>query len=100
MLIPPLRPQPFGRSGSAPPRGATRADPPPAAPATAPVAGSWLVDAQPTPEETALLEREQAFDLNLRLRAEAERESNALRELYQEQMKRDDEYLRRCIELI
>ena len=92
MLVPPLRAQPpYQRSGSASPREAAGAEPAPSA---------WPADAVPTPDETALLEREQAFDTHVRLRAEAERESNALRNLWLQQMKQDDEFLRRCIELI
>jgi hypothetical protein len=53
-----------------------------------------------SPEEVALLEREQTFDLTLRERAEADRELNAVRDLYAQQRRRDDEYLRKLIELI
>ena len=99
MLVPPLRPHsPHPRHGSAPPRGTTRAQSAPAPAAPSP--GATTIDSAPTPEETALLEREQAFDMQVRMRAEAERESNALRELFLDQMKRDDEFVRKCIELI
>ena len=107
MLVPPLRPPAYQRTGSAPSRGTTRAAPAlsPAAPApeTPPAPappGGWPLDAEPSPEEAALFAREQAFDMQLRLRAEMERESNALRDLFQEQMKQDDEFLKKCIAMI
>ncbi len=72
--------------------------PPPARVATRPASASALPQA--SPEELALLEREQAFDLTVQARAEADRELNALRDLYAQQRRRDDEYLRKVIELI
>lgn len=67
-------------------------------PADAPLAEA--AEAQPTAQEAALARREQAFDAATRVRAEAEREANALRDLYLQQRKRDDEFMQKIIALI
>lgn len=54
----------------------------------------------PTAGDVALEERREAFDFMLRVRAEAERETNALRELAVEQAKHEDEFMRKWIAMI
>jgi hypothetical protein len=85
MLVGPLLPQPAQRGGSATSRGTSRATRP---------------EAPPSADAIALALRQQAFDQELRVRAELQREGNALRALIEEQRKRDDEFLRKAIELI
>jgi hypothetical protein len=80
--------------GGATSRGTSRT----AAPGT--VALPVARHADPTPEEQAVAERARAFDLTVLQRSEAEREMNALRQLSMEQIKRDDELLKKWIALI
>jgi hypothetical protein len=54
----------------------------------------------PASDDPAVAQQAQAFDTAVRLRSEAEREMNALRELSMEQIKRDDELLKKWIALI
>lgn len=51
-------------------------------------------------DETAALQQRMQFDTVLRQRAELDRELNALRDLSMEQVKRDDELLKKWIALI
>lgn len=51
-------------------------------------------------DETAALRQRMQFDTVLRQRAELDRELNALRDLSMEQIKRDDELLKKWIALI
>ncbi len=53
-----------------------------------------------TPEDEALERQREAFDFVMRAKAESERETNALRDMAMEQMKHDDELLKKWIELI
>jgi hypothetical protein len=53
-----------------------------------------------TPEDEALERQREAFDFVIRARAESERETNALRDLAMEQMKHDDEILKKWIAMI
>ena len=70
----------------------------PQTPADAPLAEA--AEAPPTAQAAALVRREQAFDAAARLRAESEREANALRDLLLQQRKRDDEFMQKIIALI
>jgi hypothetical protein len=99
MLAVPLAPQPGApRGGSASPRTASR---------LAPLAEPLETEAvarpaahEPTPEERALAEQAAAFNQTVRLQSEAEREMNALLALSLEQIKHDDEFLKKWIALI
>jgi hypothetical protein len=99
MLAIPLAPQPGApRGGAAVSRGASR---------PAPLAGPLETEAvarpaahEPTPEERALAEQASAFNETVRLQSEAEREMNALLALSMEQIKHDDEFLKKWIALI
>lgn len=55
---------------------------------------------EPTPEERALAEQAAAFNETVRVQSEAEREMNALLALSMEQIKHDDEFLKKWIALI
>jgi hypothetical protein len=59
-----------------------------------------LVARASTPEDEALEKQREEFDLVTRVRAELERETNALRDMAMEQMKNDDEILKKWIALI
>jgi hypothetical protein len=59
-----------------------------------------LVARATTPEDAALEKQREDFDLVTRVRAETERELNALRDMAMEQMKNDDELLKKWIALI
>jgi hypothetical protein len=109
MLAIPLSPQQGpSRGGSASSRGASRTagegedarplDPLPGAVETETVARSAAHEA--TPEERALAEQATAFNQTVRLQSEAEREMNALLALSMEQIKHDDEFLKKWIALI
>jgi hypothetical protein len=76
-----------GRSGATASRGAARAALPVAHRASA-------------ADDPALAQQAQAFDAAVRLRSEAEREMNALQAMSMEQIKRDDELLKKWIALI
>ena len=52
------------------------------------------------PEDLALLAQQAAFDRMMQLRAELQREANALRDLAMEQVKRDDSVMSQWIKLI
>lgn len=65
--------------------------------AAAVVAAQGSADAS---DEAAALQQRLQFDTVLRQRAELDRELNALRELSLEQVKRDDEVLKKWIALI
>jgi hypothetical protein len=52
------------------------------------------------PEDVALLAQQAAFDRMMQLRAELQREANAMRELAMEQVKRDDQLMNAWIKLI
>ena len=59
-----------------------------------------LVARVSSPEDEALERQREEFDFISRVRAESERETNALRDMAMEQMKHDDELLKKWIELI
>ncbi len=59
-----------------------------------------LVARVKTPDDEALERQRAAFDFIAQARAEFERETNALRDLAMEQIKHDDELLKKWIELI
>jgi hypothetical protein len=52
------------------------------------------------PDEVALLAQQAAFDRMMQLRAELQREANAMRDLAMEQIKRDDQLMNTWIKLI
>lgn len=52
------------------------------------------------PEDVALLAQQAAFDRMMQLRAELQREANAMRDLAMEQVKRDDQLMNAWIKLI
>lgn len=59
-----------------------------------------LVARASSPEDDELARQKNALDLVARVQAEAERETNVLRDLAIEQMKHDDELLKKWIALI
>jgi hypothetical protein len=59
-----------------------------------------LVARATTPEDEALERQREEFDFVTRARAETEREINALRDMAMEQMKHEDELLKKWISLI
>jgi hypothetical protein len=54
----------------------------------------------PTPQDVALLQQQAAFDQMMEIRAELQREANAMRDLAMEQIKRDDAVMNQWIKLI
>ena len=108
LAIPFSQPPSSPRGGSAPARGASR----PALLAPAPhgtLSPSASAETEtlarpaahePTPEEQALAEQAAAFNQSVRLQSEAEREMNALLAMSMEQIKHDDEFLKKWIALI
>ncbi|HTW83646.1 MAG TPA: hypothetical protein VMD91_06235 [Candidatus Sulfotelmatobacter sp.] len=103
MQVVPLRSQPPARAAT--PRGAAKstatAAPHAAAaahPATAHAAKP--ADRPVTTDDADLIERQAAFDRFMQMRAELDREANALRELAMEQIKRDDSIMNAWIKLI
>ncbi|GAC1538882.1 MAG: hypothetical protein NVS2B17_13420 [Candidatus Velthaea sp.] len=94
MIAPAARTAPAGRPAS-PSRGTEVA----ARPETI---GELLtrVTHEPTADDAALDAERQAFEFALKVQAEREREMNALRDLAMEQVKRDDEVLKKWIALI
>ena len=106
MELVPVRFQPPARTGPAASRGTSRT--PTAAPAHpaaavvhATTAHAAKAPAHPaTSEDADLIERQAAFDRFMQLRAELDREANALRELAMEQIKRDDAFMNAWIKLI
>ncbi len=99
MEIVPLRPLPPTR-GSAAPRGTGRAPSAKAAAHPAAHATAAHADAVPTPQDVALLQQQAAFDQMMQIRAELQREANAMRDLAMEQIKRDDAVMNQWIKLI
>ena len=59
-----------------------------------------LIARATTPEDEALERQREEFDLVTRIRAETDREVNALRDMAMEQMKHEDELLKKWIALI
>jgi hypothetical protein len=59
-----------------------------------------LVARATTPEDEALERQREEFDFVTRVQAESDREINALRDMAMEQMKQDDELLKKWIALI
>jgi hypothetical protein len=59
-----------------------------------------LVARGATPEDEALEQQREAFDFVTRVRAESQREIDTLRDMAMEQMKQDDELLKKWIALI
>jgi hypothetical protein len=57
-------------------------------------------DAPPTAQDVALLQQQAAFDQMMEIRAELQREANAMRDLAMEQIKRDDAVMNQWIKLI
>jgi hypothetical protein len=57
-------------------------------------------DAVPTQQDVALLAQQAAFDHMMEIRAEFQREANAMRDLAMEQIKRDDAVMSQWIKLI
>ena len=53
-----------------------------------------------TPEDQELAKQQQAFDQLLAAKAEQQREANAIRDMELEQLKRDEEVLKKWIEMI
>jgi hypothetical protein len=91
MELVPVRPQPPGRPGPATPRAASR-----------PAAAAHTAKATPPPtqDDLDLITRQAAFDRFMQMRAELDREANALRDLAMEQIKRDDSVMHAWIKLI
>jgi hypothetical protein len=86
-------------SGAAIPEAGEAAD---AAEAAVPLSTriAALVARASTPQDEALERQRQEFDFITRVRAETEREINALRDMAMEQMKQDDALLKKWIALI
>jgi hypothetical protein len=102
VIAPPTRLAAPARAASAP--GAAPSEPgetdSPEAPAEADARIAALVARATTPEDEALEQQRQEFDFVTRVRAESEREINALRDMALEQMKFEDELLKKWIALI
>ena len=56
--------------------------------------------AQEREEQAALVAQQAAFDFQMQQKTELQREANALRDLQIEQMKRDDEIVKKLIAMI
>jgi hypothetical protein len=65
-----------------------------------PAAGSPGPDAIPSPDDQALQAQQRAFDQLMLLRAEQQREANVIRDMMTEQLKRDEEVLKKWIDMI
>lgn len=63
-------------------------------------ASSTGPDAVPSPDDQALQAQQRAFDQLMLLRAEQQREANVIRDMMTEQLKRDEEVLKKWIEMI
>jgi len=105
MITAPLRPTAPARPAASSRAAAAEPTPSASADAVAPEAEieseiASLLAHEPTPEDLALQRQGQAFDFIARVRAENERETNALRDMAMQQMKNDDELLKKWIELI
>ena len=97
----PIRPAPLARAVPATPRGASRAAGAKAAAAPSHAAAHPVHGLPPAgPEDVALIAEQAAFDRMMQLRAELQREANALRDLAMEQVKRDDSVMSQWIKLI
>jgi hypothetical protein len=57
-------------------------------------------DAVPDADQQALAQQQRAFDQLMLLRAEQQREANVIRDMMTEQLKRDEEVLKKFIEMI
>jgi len=68
------------------------------APVPAPAPGSG--DTVPDADAQALAQQQRAFDQLMLLRAEQQREANVIRDMMTEQLKRDEEVLKKFIEMI
>jgi hypothetical protein len=66
------------------------------APGAAPPPGDSVPDA----DDQALAQQQRAFDQLMLLRAEQQREANVIRDMMTEQLKRDEEVLKKWIEMI
>jgi hypothetical protein len=66
------------------------------APAPPPASGDTVPDA----DDQALAKQQRAFDQLMLLRAEQQREANVIRDMMTEQLKRDEEVLKKFIEMI
>jgi hypothetical protein len=88
-------PRPSRAAGKAKPAADGAAHP---AHATAHAAAHPAVPAGP--EDVALLAQQAAFNRMMQLRAELQREANAMRDLAMEQVKRDDQLMNAWIKLI
>jgi len=80
-------------------RAAPAASRPPKAAAAHPAAAR-PASHDATPEDLALLAQQAAFDRAMQLRAELQREANALRDMAMEQVKHDDAAMNAWIKLI
>jgi hypothetical protein len=104
MALVPVRFQPPSRAAT--PRGAAKgtaaaAHPAAAAAVHAATTHATKAAAHPaTTDDADLIERQMAFDRFMQMRAELDREANALRELAMEQIKRDDSVMNAWIKLI
>jgi hypothetical protein len=104
MIAPPNRPAatraPSGAASTAP--GPQGADPPdtPETLAALDARIAALVARANTPEDEALEHQREEFDFIARAQAESDREINALRDMAMDQMKQDDEILKKWIALI
>ena len=67
--------------------------------ASAPAA-SQPGDSVPDADDQALAQQQRAFDQLMLLRAEQQREANVIRDMMTEQLKRDEEVLKKWIEMI
>jgi hypothetical protein len=99
---PPARPSAGSRATARPAgaksAGAHTAEHASATHAAHPTAGH--ADAPPTAQDVALLQQQAAFDQMMEIRAELQREANAMRDLAMEQIKRDDAVMNQWIKLI
>jgi hypothetical protein len=99
---PPARPSAASRAAARPAgaksAGAHTAEHASATHAAHPTAGH--ADAPPTAQDVALLQQQAAFDQMMEIRAELQREANAMRDLAMEQIKRDDAVMNQWIKLI
>jgi hypothetical protein len=102
VIAPPIRFTTPARASAAPagvPPETAGADSP-EAPADLDARIAALVARATTPEDEALERQREEFDFVTRARAESEREVNALRDMAMEQMKHEDELLKKWIALI
>jgi len=69
-------------------------------PAPAPPPPPSSGDTVPDADDQALAKQQRAFDQLMLLRAEQQREANVIRDMMTEQLKRDEEVLKKFIEMI